>query len=284
MQTKQFTQVEHESIVLYAAWDMLAGMVNYGFFRDFKGGVDALPMFETSNDRRLFNILLGDFLSQPKERGNTSSFFNLPEPKDGARLTDYTFLFYLRQVCEHPILGSDAEQILAPLNHLSKWLEEACFVEGVWLGTIGVAADISMPRVRYIKICGDIAKHNFSRLQSNVGKIMRTLKDAGTTISVSDGFKAIPDFYEWFHDNVFTYHCGYIAEMLNNLLWGIYRYVLPEFRRSHVKTDNTLYRFDYPPGCEHDFARSAYWQLMNCVRSKPYIPEFKVPLSCKTAY
>jgi hypothetical protein len=284
MHAEEFTAIERESIVLLAAWDMLAGMVNYQFFENFKGGTNSLPMFRTSNDRRLFNILLGDFLSQPNEHGKSPSFFNLPRPRDGARLSDRTFLFYIRQICERPALGYSAQEVLAPLNKLSTWLEANCIVKDVWLSEISVQADISIPRVRYIKICGDIAKHNFSRLQSNVGKIVQTLKDAGKQISPSDGFKALPDFYDWFHDNVFAYHCAYIAEMLNNLLWGIYRYLLPEFQRSYTPRADGPYRYVYPAGCEHEFGRSAYWGLMNWVRRKPYIPEFSVPLSFKTEY
>jgi hypothetical protein len=284
MRTQQFTEVEQESIVLLAAWEMVAGMVNYQFFRNFQGGADSLPIFETSNDRRLFNILLGDFLSQPNERGKNSSFFGLPEPLIGARLTDHTFLFYLRQVCECPKLGRNAQEILIPLNHLSMWLEADCFAREVWLSSIGVQVDIRIPRVRYIKICGDIAKHNFSRLQSNAAKIVQTLKSAGKEISPSDGFMALPDFHEWFHDNVFTYHCAYIAEMLNNLLWGIFRYLLPEFHRSCTQREDGLYRYDFPAECRHEFARSAYWSLMNWVRRKPYIAEFTVPASFKSEY
>lgn len=284
MRAERFTPVEQEAIILLAAWDMLAGMVNYEFFENFKGGPDTLPIFANRNDRRLFNILLGDFLSQPNEHGKNPSFFNLPQPRDGARLSDRTFLFYLRHVCEQPTLGRNALDILTPLNHLSTWLETPCVVKDVWLSEISVQVDISIPRVRYIKICGDIAKHNFSRLQSNVGKIVQTLQDAGKQITPSDGFKALPDFYDWFHDNVFTYHCAYIAEMLNNLLWGIFRYLLPEFRQSYTPSKDGRYRYVYPDECGHEFARSAYWGLMNWVRRMPYIPEFTVPASFKTEY
>ncbi|MEM5346074.1 hypothetical protein [Paraburkholderia azotifigens] len=284
MRAEQFTPVEQESILLLAAWDMMSGMVNHSLFQNIKGGYDSLPMFKTSNDQRLFNILLGDFLSQPNERANNSSFFNFPKPTNRSRPTDYTFLFYLRKICRQPLLGRSSDAIQVPLMALSDWLESECLVEDVWFGSISVQADIRIPRIKYIKICGDIAKHNFSRLQSNVAKIQDTLKVAGKAVSSSDGFKALPDFYERFHDDVFTYHCAHIAEMLNNLLWGIYRYLLAEFEQSCTQTDDVAYRYEYPSGCNHEFARSAYWELMNCVRRKPYLPEFTVPQSARSHY
>ena len=42
--------------------------------------VNVTLMFSNSNDQRLFNILLGGFLSLPNERGGKESFFNLKQP------------------------------------------------------------------------------------------------------------------------------------------------------------------------------------------------------------
>src|SRR5258708_40260848 len=102
MRAEQFSDLEQEAIVLLAVWDMFAGMVNDDFFENFKESTDASLMFSTANDRRPFNILLGDFLSQPNERDTNKSFFNLQQPANGARATDDTFLFYLRRICIAP--------------------------------------------------------------------------------------------------------------------------------------------------------------------------------------
>lgn len=285
MRSNQFNDLEQEVIVLLAAWDMLGGMVNYAFFDKLKRTTDVTLMFSNANDRRLFNILLGDFLSQPNEKGDKKSYLNLMQPPKAGTPTDYTFLFYLRQMCAAPHLGTQVEHIAKPLNAFSSWLEDECFVEKVWFGDIDVEADIRIERIRYIKICGDISKHNFSRLQSNVEKIIQTLRKNGVEIDAEAGFKALPGFYEWFHDNVFTYHSSHIAQMLNDLMWGIYRYLIPEFQRSHKQAPGEVaYSYQYPEGCHHSFARSAYWNLMNHIRRGPYLPRFTVSPSLKSEF
>ncbi|WP_233847944.1 hypothetical protein [Paraburkholderia sp. HD33-4] len=285
MRAEQFNDLEQEAIVLLAAWDMLSGLVNYSFFKKLKRTTDVLLLFANANDRRLFNILLGDFLSQPNERGGNKSYLSLPQPPKAGRPTDYTFLFYLRQICASPHLGTQVECITKPLDALSPWLEDECLVEKVWFGEIDVEADIRIERIRYIKICGDIAKHNFSRLQSNVEKIIQTLRKSGVEIDAEAGFKALPGFYEWFHENIFVYHSSHIAQMLNDLLWGIYLYLTPEFQRSYQEGPRDLaYSYQYPAGCNHSFARSAYWSLMNHVRRGPYLPRFAVDPSLKSEY
>lgn len=285
MRAEKFNDLEQEAIVLLAAWDMLGGMVNYAFFKELKRTTDVTLMFANANDRRLFNVLLGDLLSQPNERGGKESFLNLKQPPKVGRPTDYTFLFYLRQICAMPHLGIQIECIKKPLDALCFWLEEECLVEKVWFGDIDVEADIRIERIRYIKICGDIAKHNFARLQSNVEKIIQTLRKSGVEIDAEAGFKALPGFYEWFHDDIFVYHSSHIAQMLNDLLWGIYLYLTPEFQRSYKQEPHDLpYSYQYPAECNHSFARSAYWSLMNHVRRGPYLPRFTVSPSLKSEY
>jgi hypothetical protein len=116
MRSEKFNEVEHEAIVLLADWEMLGGMVNYAFFNKLKRTNDVLLMFDNSNDKRLFNILLGDFLSQPNERGANDSFLNLKKPPKSGRPTDYTFLFYLRQICAAPKLAKNSDCIQKPVG------------------------------------------------------------------------------------------------------------------------------------------------------------------------
>jgi hypothetical protein len=286
MQKNRFTDVEAESIVLFAIWDMIANMVNYEFFCKLHKASDTNLLFSTATHARLFNVLLGDFLSQPREKGGKEGYFNLKAPGKNARATDYTYLFYLRNICAKPLLGRNADAIQKPLDELARWLEEECVAEKTWFPSIGVEADVRVARIRYIKICGDIAKHNFSRLESNVSKIISILKDSGVTIDVSAGFKALPDFFNRFHTDIFIYHSSHIAQLLNDLLWGIYSYLRPEFQRSCelVGPVDGMYRFNYPENCNHPLARTMYWELMNYMKRKPYLPIFTISESMKACY
>jgi hypothetical protein len=98
-------------------------------------------------------------------------------------------------------------------------------------------------------------------------------------------YMALPNFYEWFHTHVFAYHSSIIAEFLNNLRWGIYNYLRPEFERSFERVDpKPMYRFNYPPNVTEPLAQQMYWGLMNMVRSRPHFPQFTVSESFKKQF
>ena len=142
--------------------------------------------------------------------------------------------------------------------------------------SINTKLDIKVPRLDYIKICGDIAKHNFMRLQVNVGRICRLLEANGHPIDEAQGYTVLGDFFQWFHEDIFVYHSSSIAAFLNNIRWAIFDYLTPEFLQSLRQTDELTYEFSYPTDCNDPLARGMYWDLMNRVRGKPYFPQFTV--------
>jgi hypothetical protein len=280
-----FSALEQEAIILNAVWDMIDGMVNYGLLRHFDKTQDTNLQFHSDTEARLFNILLADFLSKPEARGSDPLPFDLPRPPDNASPSDRTYLFYLRLVCAAPQLAGDGAELRDHVEAFGTWLEATSHVEKVWLADISVETDITVTRFNYLRICGDIAKHNFSRLDRNVIKIRRILADNGKSIDVNQGFLALPNFYEWFHRDLFLYHASMIGEFLNNIRWSIYRYLRPEYDRAY-RADNSdpcfpKYKFDIPAGIQDQLARSMYWDLMNRVRGRPYLPEFTISHSLK---
>lgn len=280
-----FTPVEKEAIILNAVWEMIDGMVNYAMFVKYDEITNTNLLFQTSAHMRLFNILLGDFLSLPQKRGVNPLPFGLPDPPRDTRPSDLTFLFYLRQVCESPQLGGDVDMLRKPVEAFATWLEGNTFVEKVWLPAIDTELDIEIMRITYIKICGDIGKHSFARLQGNVNRICKVLADNGRVIDEGAGFSVLPEFYEWFHTNVFAAQSSAIAEFLNNIRWAIYEYVRPEFMRSFERVDPApMYRFNYPPNVANSLAKEMYWGLMNMARSPPYFPKFTISDSFKNHF
>lgn len=280
-----FNKTEQEAIVLNAVWRMIDDMVNYEIFVKNEPTQNTNLMFNTYTHQRLFNILLGDFLSQPQRRNKNTVPFNLPRPPSNARLSDLTYLFYLREICEDPKLGADADLVRDQLESFSTWLEAEALVENVWFPSIETESDIRTQRIVFLKICGDIAKHNFARLEVNVKKIHRILKDNGHTIDEGEGYLVLPDFYEWFGNHVFSYHASIIAEFLNNIRWAIFEYLQPEFERSFERVDpEPMYRFQYPADITQPVAKVMYWELMNMVRSRPYFPRFTVNDFLKSRY
>ena len=208
-----------------------------------------------------------------------------PPPTSGARPSDRTFLFYLRQIFEEPHLNSTADGIRQPVEAFASWLEQDSYVENVWLPSIEVAVHLTIKRITWIKICANIAKHSFARLERNVAQIVRILSQHEKEIDEGMGYTVLPEFWEWFHTHLFAYHASTIAEFLNEIRWGIFDYLQPEFKRSYHVTGYTsgaaMYEFLYPEEVTAPLARTMYWDLMNMARAKPYFPRFTVTQSLK---
>lgn len=234
-----FTKTEQEAIVLNAVWSMIDDMVNFALFMPLGGrtqGINLMP--KTSDSLRLVHLRLGDFLSPLAPNGKNALPFDLPAPPpiSGARPTDRTFLFYLRQIFEQPNLNSNAGAIRQPVEAFASWLEQDSYVEDVWLPSIEVKVTLTIKRIIWIKICANIAKHSFARLERNVTQIVRILSHHGKEIDEGMGYTVLPEFWEWFHTHLFAYHASTIAEFLNEIRWGIFGYLQPEFKRSYHVT------------------------------------------------
>ena len=276
-----FNPMEQEVIVLKLVWDSIDEMVNYEMFRKLASLEDVTLMFKSVTHQRLFNILLVDFLSEPKWPSE------LKISEAGVRASERNILFHLKRLCLSPQLSpGNGMSISSPLDALLRWLETECHIEKVWLPSIDLEITIDVKRVVFIKICGNIGKHSFAKLSRNVNDICEILRSNGSSIERDEGYLVLPDFYEWFHNDVFSYHSSALAEFLNNLRWGLYEYLQPEYSRSFSKDDpeSIIYRYQYPPNCVSPLARSMYWDLMNAVRSKPYMPRFEVTRYLKMRY
>jgi hypothetical protein len=280
-----FAPIEQEAIILNAAWEMVDDMVNYAMFVKSDEVENTNLMFKTSAHARLFNVLLCDFLSLPQRRGKSPIPFDLPDPPSGARPSDLTFLFYLRQICGTPTLNRDSGALVSSVEAFADWLEGETFIEHVWFPTVNVEVDLKVMRLTYLKICGDIGKHSLARLQGNVERIRKILADHGHQIDEGMAYAALPEFYEWFHDHLFIYHSSSIAEFLNNIRLGIYEYLKPEFNRSYERVDPApMYRYNVPKDIGTPLAREMYWALMNKVRGRPFFPKFTVSRSFKSQF
>lgn len=86
----QFTKTEQEVIVLKAIWELIDEMVNYEVFGKLTRIEDVTLMFASMTHKRFFNVLLLDFLSQPREWP-----FGLSQPPKGAPPSDRSILFHL---------------------------------------------------------------------------------------------------------------------------------------------------------------------------------------------
>lgn len=270
--------VEREAVILNTAWAMIDEMVNWGIFVRNDRRHETNLMFHDATHRRLFVILLGDFLSAVRAHGANPVPLDLIRQPTDAKYSDRTFLFQLRHVCKQPKLGIDATDLLKAVEEFATWLETEFVARAVNLGQLG-SVDLAITRYRYIKMCGDIAKHNPARLSENVKHLRRLLKNSGKFVSEEEAYLALNDFFHWFHDDIFIAHSSSIAAFLNNLRWEMYEYLGAEYSRSWhrpAEAPDYLYSYRYPEGCTDPLARGMYWDLMNLVRTAPLLQQFTV--------
>ena len=281
--------IERESIILNSAWGMIDEMVNWAMFVKNDDAEPTNLLFETGHHARLFIILLRDFLSQVHAFNSEPMPLGLEKAPPNARPSDLTFIFHLRQVCGDPKLGMAATGLGERIETFADWLEGDFVAPGVHLPDIDVTVDLRVKRFRYIKMCGDIAKHNLARLSTNVGCLRKLLKTAGHAVSEQEAYLAIEGFFEWFFDDIFIYHSSQIAEFLNNIRWAIFEYLQPEYQRSWHLTDDATpdfprYGYHFPSGIIEPVARAMYWDVMNRVRAKPWVRPFVVSNFFKLRY
>ncbi len=125
----------------------------------------------------------------------------------------------LGAICEHPSFDYEGsvEQLRDAFGAFAGWLEQEVNVD-IWLPSINKKAAITVPRVNFLKICGNISKHNFLRLGMVVDELRKTFVRSGIAADINDTMTVLAEVYERFHDDIFNGHVSTIAEFLNNIL------------------------------------------------------------------
>jgi len=258
------TTIEEEVVLLKATLDSINEMVNFAVMSLHGSDPESTIRFETRIHQQFFNIALVDFLSRTDKK---------------APVRQMSYLAGLRQTAATPHFS--VEDSVAALrtatSNFANWLEAEITVD-VWFPSISLQTPLRLPRVQYIKMTGDLSKHNFLRSVGVAEDLKALLTAQGSPVELDAALLALGNFYEWFHDHVLNYHAGTIAEYLNELRWGIHDYLAPEFSQSIVWLggDPPMYEYTYPAGVTSRFGQQTYWELMNLVRSKPYMRRFQV--------
>jgi hypothetical protein len=262
---EHLTRVEEEVVVLKAVKELVDSMVNFEMLSVIGEDPRSQVLFKSDTHQRFFNVLLVDFLSQTDSRGP---------------IRQSSYLLGLKSITANPSFDTDRsiEALRRATQEFTNWLDEGLEVE-VWLPSIETEAILNISRTRFLKMCGNICKHNFLRLISVGNDFRERLAASGNRVTLDDALLTLSDFYYNFGWDIFRYHSGRIAEFLNNIRWGVYEYLQPEFRRSFTRIPGDphgRYEYKYPAGLGEKFAKDCYWNLMNEVRDKPYMRRFEV--------
>jgi hypothetical protein len=268
----KFTEIEQEVIFLKAINESIDSMVNHEILELSEGDNGAQAIFKTLIHQRFFNIILVDFLSKSAREITGKSI---------------SCLDALAEICEKPNFNqhNSVKSLNRAVKAFKKWLEHEIKVK-VWLPAISLQTKLKVQRQEFIKICGDISKHNFSRLSRRIDDLKNILARSGVKLSDEDGLLIIDDFYERFHTDIFNYHGSNLVEQLNNIRWGVQEYLQPEFKKSIVYENGNppKYRYTYPNGINTELTKNCYWALMNEVRATPYVKRFKTYRILKRRY
>lgn len=268
-----FNDTEKEVVFLKATTELIDNMVNFEVLKLIGTEPDSEICFNSSTHQKFFNIILVDFLSKSDNRISGESSL---------------YLMALQDICISPNFNQSntVDKLKQATQEFTDWLEKEVLVEKVWLPSINLEISLNIKRIEFIKICGNISKHNFTRLGAASRELKAIFQRNSHTLSDENALLIFSEFYEWFHVNIFSYHSSAIAEFLNNIRWGIYEYLQPEFHSSIVyeKKDLYCYQYTYPTAVSNSLAKSCYWDLMNEVRSKPYMHKFQVTRYLKMRY
>ncbi|WP_449472588.1 hypothetical protein [Sphingobium chungangianum] len=202
--------------------------------------------------------------------------------------SDHTTLFYLRRVCDNPLIGTEIQHLRRLVDDFVEWLEGHAFVERVWFSQIEVETDLRIKRIDFIRMTGDIGKHNFLRLGGQAKKLRSILAENGVTIDESDAYLALPDCWDWFHTHLLAFHASNIAEFLNNIRYAIRLYITPvakaRYRVTGVYDELEHYTFERPDEIRDKFAWAQYYDLLQGSLRQPNFPPFSVSKSFKTRF
>ena len=141
------SNIEEEVIILKAVKELIDTIVNFELLTLHRNDPDSSILFETVTHQRFFNIIPVDFLSRTDKRGP---------------IKQTSYLGGLRMILNNP--SFDAENSARFLKDATyefiEWLEQVVEVD-IWLPSISTDTILKVSRINFLKMCGNISKHNY---------------------------------------------------------------------------------------------------------------------------
>ena len=258
---------EIEAIGLCIALEAIGDIANHSLLKisELAGDLgEAEIRFHTHAHQELFLIRLLDFA---KERGEAS-------------LTGVSgsCLDVLKSACQTKAFESNgsASSLTVAVDRLSSWLNERTPLE-LWLPSLDLSVQLVVPRIEFLHLSGNQAKHNLSRLTVVSKRVALLLKEHGHDVPIESLPLALDDFREHLEHGYFIYYGTWITELLNNIRWGIQEYLTPTYALCLKVDDDLRYHYEFPDSIKSKIPREWFWRLMNHVRRRPYFDRFSTP-------
>lgn len=260
--------IEKETIGLCICLEAVNGIVNHALLNVCENSNNPGESTVNFQDHIHSSLFIIRFLDFAKETGDS-------------KLTGVSgsCIKVLSEACQSKCFNIDESITLLDesLRKLQNWLDYRAPLK-LWLPTLNIDATIDVSRMEYLKISGNQSKHNISRLTGVSRDIHSILAKHDYDVPIELIPLALEDFQEHLDENYFIYYGTWMAELLNDVRWGIQRYMEPTYISSFKKTDDVFsYKYEYPEGFESDVTKQWFWRLMNHIRSDPYVKRFSSP-------
>lgn len=261
-----YTQAEREVIGLCISLEAVDNMANHALLelRDiskYPGEVEV--RFHTSVHQELFIIHLLDFVREKGDRELTG--------------VSGPCLKVLQSACDTRYFDRNGRVglLAKSVEELHNYINFKMPIK-LRLPTLDIEGTIKMSRLDLIFISGNHFKHNLSRLTRLCKNIHTTLDGQGHNVPSEEILLALNDFREHLQYNYFIYYATYLAELLNNIRWGLQAYLEPVFSRCCTKdnSDDLTSRYRYPKDIIHKVPRMWFWRLMNNIKTGPRLKQF----------
>lgn len=273
--TSTLTPIEREAIGLCICCEAITNLVNHAMllFTPVTSEPGEMEVrFHTGVHRSLFLIRLLDFLSEKGSAallGEKASCLDVLEQAAA-----------LRQLSP----GHAGDDLAKAVSAMKDWLE-ASIVPTFWLPTIDLNVHLTVTHHQLLRISGNQAKHNPSRLSAVSQEVQALLAERGHQVPIDMIPFVLGDLREHLSENHFIYYATWITELLNDIRWGIQTYLAPVYARSYRSNPDIPfhYRFEAPAGITAK-SNTHMWfhDLMNQVRAKPIIPRFRASRFLRT--
>lgn len=266
-----FSPSEMEVVVLLAIIDTLNNILNHEVVEIRKSGEYSEVHFKSAIQQKFFNVILTDFLSKLKNKSISN---------------EMTFLELLQNICTQPQFNQNntISSLQKSTATFHEWINDFIRVETPF-PSLNRSVDLRIKRADFIQMCGNISKHHFAHLTMVARSFSEIMKENGLDVDLNQCLIGLNDFYDHFHNDIFSYLSSYITEMLNEILWGIHDYLSFEYDHSlKIDKETDSYSYTIPKHIQSAYVKTCYWDLMNRIRSKPCLQRFKSPVYLKLRY
>lgn len=256
---------EREVVVLSSVMDIIDDMVNHVIFSFPGRGTILQPFPKTSTTQAYFALRLSDFLSQTDR---------------DIGIAKVSCLGHLAQIVESPSLG-DATGLRASVKQFVDWLNEKKTFANVWLPTLDIQTSLTPSRLSWLKVTGNLQKHDALRSTGTAEDIVKWLSEQGHTVHRMDVLGALDDFREWLAQDALSAYIPKVGFLLNELRWETFEYLRPYYQKHYVTAwENDLqfdrYSFTADLRITTPFACGQRHALLNWVRKEPIVTRFSV--------